>query len=434
MSATGPILDSQPPPRPVAAGNVPRRRAVPWGLLGMLGLMVVIENIVARDVLDFSDPVSLSWRLAARSARDEAPRCSVLCAGDSLVKHGLIPKVITARSGLASVNLAVARGPAPATFFLVRRALEAGARPAALVVDFKPNVLVGGPRYNVRYWQEILTFRESLDLARSAGSGPLFFELAVGICCRRSGRGTRSGATCGRPCAARSIRSVRSIAPASGTGRSTTVPTSRPRTPPSTASSEPTTTRSTRPRPFDRHRINAEYIRRLLHPGRRAGRPGLLASAATGPPAPGPPRANRGRGGLRPVCPLLPDTYSQPDRPRRSPCRLRSHTLRRPDPPRRPGGLYPQPRRGRHPPPGPRRRGLAKRSAGSTCPPTTPVPSRWPSRISNNRGGPCSRRVRRPGAERSIAQGLAPPERRRLSCPPERGRAVAARLRARGLR
>ena len=146
----------------------------------MLGLVVAIENFVARDVLDFSDPVSLSWRLAARSARDEAPRCTVLCAGDSLVKHGLIPKVITARSGLAAVNLAVARGPAPATFCLVRRALEAGARPAALVVDFKPNVLAAGPRYNVRYWQEILSLRESLDLARSAGSGSLFFELAVG--------------------------------------------------------------------------------------------------------------------------------------------------------------------------------------------------------------------------------------------------------------
>ena len=165
-------------------------------------------------------------------------RRPVLCAGDSLVKHGLIPKVIAARSGHAAVNLAVARGPAPATFFLFRRALEAGARPAALVVDFKPSVLVGGPRYNVRYWQEILTLRESLDLARSARQRvALLRDWRWGSCCRRSGRGTRSGATCGRPCGARPIRFVRSIAPASGTGRSTTVPTSRPRTPPSTASS-----------------------------------------------------------------------------------------------------------------------------------------------------------------------------------------------------
>jgi hypothetical protein len=146
----------------------------------MLGLIAAIEAAVARDVLDFSDPVSLSWRLAAQSARAEAPGRAVLCVGDSLVKHGVIPKVIAARSGHGAVNLAVARGPAPATYFLFRRALEAGARPAAVVVDFKPSVLAGGPRHNLRYWQEILTLREGLELARSARSGSLLFELAVG--------------------------------------------------------------------------------------------------------------------------------------------------------------------------------------------------------------------------------------------------------------
>jgi hypothetical protein len=146
----------------------------------MLGLIATIESGIAGDALDFSDPVSLSWRLAARSARTLAPGRTVLLAGDSLVKHGLIPQVIAARSDQTAVNLAVARGAAPATFFLVRRALEAGARPAALVVDFKPNMLTGGPRYNSRYWQEILTPREILELARSSRSLALGIELAVG--------------------------------------------------------------------------------------------------------------------------------------------------------------------------------------------------------------------------------------------------------------
>ena len=356
MSSTGPILDSQPPPRPVAAGDVPRRRVVPWGLLGMLGLIVAIETIVARDVLDFSDPVSLSWRLAARSARDEAPSRPVLCAGDSLVKHGLIPKVIAARSGLASVNLAVARGPAPATFFLVRRALEAGARPAALVVDFKPNVLVGGPRYNVRYWQEILTFRESLELARSAGSGSLFLELAVGHLLPSF----------------RSRHEIRSNMRAALRGEIDPLACDQSHLPAELVAQRRCQRRGEEPRLRRRRRSRRRpevpdpglslppRQRRVhpppLHPGRRAGRPGLLAPAATGPPAPGPSRANRRRGRLRPVCPLLPDTCRQRDRPRRPPFRLRSHALRRRDPPRRPGGVYPQPRRGRCPPPRPRRR------------------------------------------------------------------------------
>jgi hypothetical protein len=146
----------------------------------MLGLVAAIETGVSRDVLDFSDPVSLGWRLAARAARDEAPGRAVLCVGDSLVKHGMIPKVIAARTGQDAVNLAVAQGSPSATFFLLRRALEAGARPSALVVDFKPSILAGGPRFNLRYWQEILTPREGLELARSARSGTLFFETAVG--------------------------------------------------------------------------------------------------------------------------------------------------------------------------------------------------------------------------------------------------------------
>jgi hypothetical protein len=146
----------------------------------MLSLVVAIEGIVARDTLDFSDPVTLSWQLAAGAAQSVAPGRSVLLGGDSLVKHGLIPQVITARSDQTAVNLAVARGSAPATFFLVRRALEAGAKPAALVVDFKPNLLKGGPRYNNRYWQEVLTPREILELTRTSRSSALFIELAVG--------------------------------------------------------------------------------------------------------------------------------------------------------------------------------------------------------------------------------------------------------------
>jgi hypothetical protein len=146
----------------------------------MLALVATVEAFVARDVLDFSDPVSLSWRMAAEDARDVAPGRPILCVGDSLVKHGLIPRVIASRSGRGAVNLAVAQGPAPATFFLLRRALEAGARPSAVVVDFKPSVLAGGPRYNVRYWQEILAPRECLELARSARGASLLAEVALG--------------------------------------------------------------------------------------------------------------------------------------------------------------------------------------------------------------------------------------------------------------
>ena len=354
----------------------------------MLGLMVAIENFVARDVLDFSDPVSLSWRLAARSARDEAPRRPVLCAGDSLVKHGLIPKVIAARSGLAAVNLAVARGPAPATFFLFRRALEAGARPAALVVDFKPNVLVGGPRYNVRYWQEILTLRESLDLARSAGSGSLFFELAVGhlLPSFRSRHEIRSNLRAALRGEIDPLRAINRTCQRNWSlNDGANVAAKNPAFDGVVGADDD---QKYQTRAFRRHRVNAEYIRRLFTLAAARGIPVYWLLPPLAPQL----QARREQTGAEAdfvrFVRSFQTRHSQPDRPRRPPCRLRSHTLRRPDPPRRPGGLYPQPRRGRHPPPRPRRRAHRRRSAGSTCPPTAPVPSRWPSRMSSNRGRP----------------------------------------------
>lgn len=137
----------------------------------MFGLVAAVELLVAWHPLDFSDPVSLNWRLSAEAARKQAPGASILYVGDSLVKHSVIPSVIEARTGRRGCNLGLARGPAPATYFLLRRALESGARPAAVVVDFKPGVLVGSPRYNIRYWQEILTPRECLELVRTDGGG-----------------------------------------------------------------------------------------------------------------------------------------------------------------------------------------------------------------------------------------------------------------------
>ena len=82
---------------------------MPWGLVGMLGLVIAIEGTISRRWLDFSDPVSVSWRFMDRAARSEAAGCDVLFLGDSLVKHGLLPSVIRRETGLRSVNISAAR-------------------------------------------------------------------------------------------------------------------------------------------------------------------------------------------------------------------------------------------------------------------------------------------------------------------------------------
>jgi hypothetical protein len=135
----------------------------------MLGLIVAIEAGVSRRWLDLSDPVSLSWRFADTAARHDAAGCDVLCLGDSLVKHGLVPSILERESGLRSTNLATARGPTLLTYFVLRRALDAGARPSAIVIDTKPAVLIGSAEYNEHYWPAALSPLECLELGRLTG-------------------------------------------------------------------------------------------------------------------------------------------------------------------------------------------------------------------------------------------------------------------------
>jgi hypothetical protein len=153
----------QPAPE---AGRRRRVGTIPWGFAGMLVLVLAIEGAVGRRWLDFSDPVSLSWRFSAEAARAQAPGCALLCLGDSLAKHGLIPSIVERETGLRTVNLAAARCPTLMSYFLFRRALDAGARPAAILLNTKQAVLIGGPEYNAAYWPAALSPAECLELGR----------------------------------------------------------------------------------------------------------------------------------------------------------------------------------------------------------------------------------------------------------------------------
>ena len=138
----------------------------------MAVLVVGIEWSAGRNWLDLSDPVCLSWRFADEGAREDSRDRDVLLLGDSLVKHGLIPSVLEETSGVRSVNLAAARGPALLTYFVLRRAIESGSRPRAIVIDTKPAVLIGGVDYNAHYWPAALTPGECLELGWLARKAP----------------------------------------------------------------------------------------------------------------------------------------------------------------------------------------------------------------------------------------------------------------------
>jgi hypothetical protein len=151
----------------------------PWGLFGMLILVFLVEGHVARRPLDFLDPDDWAFREARRAAGREAKRADVLILGDSLVKLGVVPRAVEERSGRRVTNLALSGSQATTSEIMFRRALKAGARPAAVVVDFFPSLQSVGPRHTLKRWSSLLGAFGAAELAWSAGDPALFGSVAL---------------------------------------------------------------------------------------------------------------------------------------------------------------------------------------------------------------------------------------------------------------
>lgn len=157
------------------------RRSIPWGFLGMLAAAAAVECGVARLDVHVSGMGPVCWRMS-RNAADRERGSAILCFGTSLSKEGLLPAVIEERTGKRAYNLAVIGGPMPASYFLLRRALEAGTRPAAIVIDAQDGPVDPSRRrepYQAlaqewRNWPELLDVRDCLDLAWSARDAGFF--------------------------------------------------------------------------------------------------------------------------------------------------------------------------------------------------------------------------------------------------------------------
>jgi hypothetical protein len=156
-----------------------RRAPVPAGFLGMLALVFLIEAGISRWYPLESYHIRHDWRLTAHRAEREAVRAEILCLGDSQVKLDVQPRVLEARLGRPVTNLAVIGGQPPSSYFLLRRALRAGAKPTAVVVDFFPSLFEAGLAFNVEQWPRLLRLPEALELCWDARDPGLFAHWAV---------------------------------------------------------------------------------------------------------------------------------------------------------------------------------------------------------------------------------------------------------------
>ena len=109
-----------------------------------------------------------SWASSAAAAKGPAKNSSLICFGDSLVVFGVIPSVLESRLQRSCYNLAVTAGTPATSYFLLKRTLESGANPSAVIVDFTPFQL-DPPAHlkvaRVSLWADFLHSSELYDLA-----------------------------------------------------------------------------------------------------------------------------------------------------------------------------------------------------------------------------------------------------------------------------
>jgi hypothetical protein len=147
----------------------------------MLAVVAAVEWFLFRGNLDFKDNVAVCWKYATLVTRPNAPGKDVLCFGDSMVKFGVLPRVIEARTGRRTYNLALHGGSPPAAYYALRHALEAGARPSVVITDFGWEILAEGPYSKSRTypWTDLLTARECAELVAASRDADLLAWLGV---------------------------------------------------------------------------------------------------------------------------------------------------------------------------------------------------------------------------------------------------------------
>jgi hypothetical protein len=161
--------------------NDPAQEARRWplGLIGLLGIILVVESAIGHYEFDLMSGFQWDWRLAWENTPKVAEDAEVLCFGDSQLKFGIVPQLLERQLGASVFNLALVGGRCSSSYFLLRRVLESGHRPRAVVVDFFPFFMKQGHQPSLSMLPEILTLRDGLDLSVRSRDGNLLGHLVT---------------------------------------------------------------------------------------------------------------------------------------------------------------------------------------------------------------------------------------------------------------
>jgi hypothetical protein len=142
----------------------PRSR-MPLGLLGMLALIVPIEAYIATRNIDLGTMEAIEWRLTDKMNRKQSPRAEILCFGTSLSRIGISPLILEERTGHPTYNLALSGSQPYGSLLMLRHALDAGAKPKAIVVEFKWTAIANDPEGLERILPEVASIPEWARMA-----------------------------------------------------------------------------------------------------------------------------------------------------------------------------------------------------------------------------------------------------------------------------
>lgn len=149
------------------AGSPTLRHRSPWplGLLGMAAILFATEGYVARRNIDLGTMEAIEWRLTGRAIKKHATKAEILCFGTSLSRIGISPLILEERTGHPTYNLALSGSQPYGSYLMLRHALDAGAKPKAIVVEFKWTAIANDPIGLERILPEVASLGECARMA-----------------------------------------------------------------------------------------------------------------------------------------------------------------------------------------------------------------------------------------------------------------------------
>jgi hypothetical protein len=163
-----------------ADGPTPKTRSRwPLGLLGTLALIAGVESYIGARNVDLGTMYTIEWRLMAKAIKKQAAKAEILCFGTSLSSIAVSPLILEERTGHPTYNLSLSGSQPYASYVMLRHALEAGAHPRAIVVDFKWTSIRNEPAELERVLPEIASLAECARHALDLRDGSFLARIAL---------------------------------------------------------------------------------------------------------------------------------------------------------------------------------------------------------------------------------------------------------------